>query len=100
MDLYGLTAKQREAVETLLEHGDVLTSSSHSLAITNADVQSIINGLPSSLPQKRKDVVKNAGSLVGKVNYFGAVSQAQSVGIVLGELCAVLLPQAVRHQER
>jgi len=32
----------------------VLTSSSHSLAITNADVQSIINGLPSSLPQKRK----------------------------------------------
>lgn len=70
MDLYGLTAKQREAVETLLEHGDVLTSSSHSLAITNADVQSIINGLPQSLPQKRKDVVKNAGSLVGKVNYF------------------------------
>lgn len=70
MDLYGLTAKQREAVETLLEHGDVLTSSSHSLAITHADVQSIINGLPSSLPQKRKDVVKNAGSLVGKVNYF------------------------------
>ncbi len=70
MDLYGLTAKQREAVETLLEHGDVLTSSSHSLAITNADVQSIINGLPSSLPQKRKEVVKNAGSLVGKVNYF------------------------------
>lgn len=70
MDLYGLTAKQREAVETLLEHGDVLTSSSHSLTITNADVQSIIQGLPSSLPQKRKDVVKNAGSLVGKVNYF------------------------------
>ncbi len=65
MDLYSLTAKQREAVETLLEHGDVLT-----LAITNADVQSIINGLPASLPQKRKDVVKNAGSLVGKVNYF------------------------------
>lgn len=77
MDEYGLTAKQREAVETLLEHGDVLTASSHSLAITNADVQSIINGLPSSLPQKRKDVVKNAGSLVGKVNYFwGAKSSA------------------------
>ena len=77
MDEYGLTAKQREAVETLLEQGDVLTASSHSLAITNADVQSIINGLPSSLPQKRKDVVKNAGSLVGKVNYFwGAKSSA------------------------
>lgn len=70
MDLYSLTAKQREAALTLLENGDVLTSSSHSLAITNADVQSIIQGLPASLPQKRKDVVKNAGSLVGKVNYF------------------------------
>ena len=70
MDEYELTEKQREAVETLLEHGDVITSSSHSLAITNADVQSIIAGLPDSLTQERKDVVKNAGSLVGKVNYF------------------------------
>lgn len=70
MEHYSLTAKQREAVETLLEHNDVITASSHSLAITNADVQSIIDGLPDSLPQKRKDVVKNAGSLVGKVNYF------------------------------
>lgn len=70
MDEYELTEKQREAVETLLEHGDVITSSSHSLAITDADVQSIIAGLPDSLPQERKDVVKNAGSLVGKVNYF------------------------------
>ena len=70
MDEYELTYKQREAVETLLEHGDVITSSSHSLAITDADVQSIIEGLPDSLPQERKDVVKNAGSLVGKVNYF------------------------------
>lgn len=70
MNHYNLTAKQREAVATLLEHDDAITASSHSLAITNADVQSIIDGLPDSLPQKRKDVVKNAGSLVGKVNYF------------------------------
>lgn len=70
MDEYSLTEKQREAVETLLEHGDAITSSSHSLAITNADVQSIIAGLSDSLQQERKDVVKNAGSLVGKVNYF------------------------------
>ncbi len=70
MDLYGLSAKQREAVETLLEHGDILTMSSHSLTVTDADVKSIISSLPDSLPQKRKDVVNNAGSLVGKVNYF------------------------------
>lgn len=79
MDEFELTEKQREAVETLLEHGDVITSSSHSLAITDADVQSIIEGLPDSLPQKRKDVVKNAGSLVGKVNYFWG-GKSSSIG--------------------
>ena len=67
---YSLTTKQQEAVETLLEHGDILTSSSHSLAITDANVNAVVDGLPDSLPQKRKDVVKNAASLVGKVNYF------------------------------
>ena len=61
MDLYSLTARQCETVETLLENALTLSGASHSLA--NADVQSIINGLPNSLPQKRKDVVKNAGSL-------------------------------------
>ena len=79
MDEFELTEKQREAVETLLEHGDVITSSSHSLAITDADVQSIIEGLPDSLPQERKDVVKNAGSLVGKVNYFWG-GKSSSIG--------------------
>ena len=67
---YALTAKQKEALETLLEHGDVLTGASQSLAITDANVQAIVAGLPNSLPQKRKDVVKNAATLVGKVNYF------------------------------
>jgi len=70
ISMYSLTTKQQEAVETLLEHGDILTSSSHSLAITDANVNAVVDGLPDSLPQKRKDVVKNAASLVGKVNYF------------------------------
>ena len=70
MDAYSLTAKQREAVETLLEESDAMMGVAHSLAVTDANVQAIINGLPESLPQKRKDVVKNAASLVGKVNYF------------------------------
>ncbi|MBQ3427929.1 MAG: C40 family peptidase [Clostridia bacterium] len=70
MDYYSLTPKQREAVETLLEESDVMTGASHSLAVTDANVQAILKGLPESLPQKRKDVVKNAASLVGKVNYF------------------------------
>lgn len=70
ISMYSLTTKQQEAVETLLEHGDILTSSSHSLAITDATVQAVLDALPDSLPQERKDVVKNAASLVGKVNYF------------------------------
>lgn len=70
ISMYSLTAKQQEAVETLLEHGDIIPSSSHSLAITDANVQAVLEGLPESLSQKRKDVIKNAASLVGKVNYF------------------------------
>ena len=70
ISMYSLNTKQQEAVETLLEHGDILTASSHSLAITDANVNAVVDGLPDSLPQKRKDVVKNAASLVGKVNYF------------------------------
>ncbi len=70
MTAYVLTEKQQEAVETLLEHGDILTSSSQSLAITDANVQAIIDGLSPTMPEKRRDVVKNAASLVGKVNYF------------------------------
>lgn len=54
---YELTEKQRKAVEILLEHGDVIISSSHSLAITYANVQSIIEGLPDTLLQERKDTI-------------------------------------------
>ena len=70
ISMYSLNSKQQEAVETLLEHDDILTASSHSLVITDASVSAVLNGIPDSLPQKRKDVVKNAASLVGKVNYF------------------------------
>ncbi|MBO4898638.1 MAG: C40 family peptidase [Clostridia bacterium] len=68
--MYSLSRKQQEAVDALLEDSDALASSSQSLAITDANVNAVVQGLPSSLPQKRKDVVKNAASLVGKVNYF------------------------------
>ncbi len=70
MDDYSLSAKQCEVVETLLEETDVLMASSHSLVVTDANVQAIVNSLPDTLPEKRKDVVRNAASLVGKVNYF------------------------------
>lgn len=70
ISMHSLNSKQQEALETLLGYEDVLTSSSQSLAITDATVHAVVEGLPESLPQKRKDVVKNAASLIGKVNYF------------------------------
>ena len=70
MNYYALTTKQREAVETLLESSRDLTLATQSLAITDSEVRKIIEDLPSELSVERKAVVKNAGSLVGKVNYF------------------------------
>ena len=91
--MYSLTAKQQEAVETLLEHGDIITSSIHSLAITDANVQAVLSGLPDSLPKKRKDVVKNAASLVGKVNYFwGGKSSAIGWDSAWGTMQRVTAP--------
>ena len=87
MSAYSFTAKQKEAVAALLENEDILTASSQSLAITDATVQGVVNGLPDSLPQKRKDVVKNAASLVGKVNYFwGGKSSAIGWDSAWGEM--------------
>lgn len=41
-----------------------------SLAISDATAQDVLKNLSSSLPAKRKAVIKAACSLVGKVNYF------------------------------
>lgn len=67
---YNFTANQQEALKTLLENNEVLISASHSLAISDANAADVVRNLPVNLPQKRKDVIKSACSLVGKVNYF------------------------------
>lgn len=67
---YGFNAKQKEALETLLENNDVLLSATQSLAISDATAKDIIDSLPDSLSEERKQVIKKACSLVGKVNYF------------------------------
>ena len=67
---YGFTAKQKEALETLLENADGFIGTTQSLAISDVTAQEVIDNLPDSLSAERKAVVKNACSLVGKVNYF------------------------------
>lgn len=67
---YGFTRKQQEALETLLENADGFIGATQSLAISDATAQEIIDSLPDSLSEERKQVIKKACSLVGKVNYF------------------------------
>ena len=67
---YNFTRKQQEALDTLLEQDEVLISATQSLAISDATAQDILKNLPDSLSAERKKVIKEACSLVGKVNYF------------------------------
>lgn len=67
---YSFNAKQKEALETLLENSDAYTGTMQSLAISDATAQDVIDALSDSLSAERKSVVKKACSLVGKVNYF------------------------------
>lgn len=67
---YGFNDKQKEALETLLENSDGFTGSMQSLAISDTTAQEVIDNLPDSLSASRKEVVKNACSLVGKLTYF------------------------------
>ncbi len=67
---YGFNAKQKEALETLLENADGYIGTMQSLTISDATAQDVIDKLPESLSESRKTVVKKACSLVGKVNYF------------------------------
>ena len=67
---YGFTRKQQEALETLLENSDGYIGATQSLAISDATAKDIIDSLPDSLSEERKQVIKKACSLVGKVNYF------------------------------
>lgn len=67
---YAFTRKQKEALETLLENADGFIGAAQRLAISDETAQQVLERLPENLPEGRKRVVKNACSLVGKVNYF------------------------------
>ena len=67
---YHFTAKQQEALATLLENSDILISATQSLVISDVAAADVLRNLPSDISAERKGIVKAACSLVGKVNYF------------------------------
>lgn len=67
---YGLTAYQNNALDELLADRAALSSLAGDLTITNADLAEILKNLPANLSPDRRETVRVALSLVGKVTYF------------------------------
>lgn len=68
--VYGFTAQQMTAVDELLEQRDMLEELIGNLTAISADTADILRNLPADLAPERREVVRTACSLVGKVNYF------------------------------
>lgn len=91
IEKYHFTRKQQEALNTLLEQDEVLTSAAQSLAVSDRAAQDILKNLPDTLSAEQKKVIKAACSLVGKVNYFwGGKSSAIGWDSEWGKLKTVL----------
>ncbi len=69
--VYAFTDEQNSALTELLSDRAALASLAGSLTITSTDLLEVIRALPADLDQARKEAVKTALSLVGKVGYFG-----------------------------
>lgn len=67
---YGFTAQQMTAVDGLLAQRDMLEELIGNLTAVSADAADILRSLPVDLSPERREVIKTACSLVGKVNYF------------------------------
>ena len=67
---YGFTAQQLTAVDELLAQRDMLEELIGNLTAISADAADIIRNLPAELAPERREVIKTACLLVGKVNYF------------------------------
>lgn len=80
-DTYGFTRKQRALLLEMMapEYQElfmVLTGSYRDIELSPEQIRDIVNKLPPSLSEERRQVVLTAYQLVGKVNYFwGGKSQ-------------------------
>ena len=67
---YGFTAQQMTAVDELLAQRDMLEELIGNLTAISAEAADILRSLAAELAPERREVIKTACSLVGKVNYF------------------------------
>lgn len=67
---YGFNDGQKEALETLLENSDGFIGATQSLAISDSTATDVIDNISDTISEERKNVVKKACSLVGKLTYF------------------------------
>ncbi len=68
--IYSFTARQADAMNELLTERAMLEELVGSLVAFSTDAAEIMKQLPADLSQERREVVRVACSLVGKVNYF------------------------------
>ena len=67
---YHFNTQQHTAVEELLSQRELIAELIGNLTAISADAAEILRSLPEDLSAERREVIKTACSLVGKVNYF------------------------------
>lgn len=68
--LYSFSESQNDALTDLLAEDEMLNSLVGDLDVSQGNALELLNGLPSEVSESRKAVVRQALTLVGKVNYF------------------------------
>lgn len=68
--LYSFSESQNDALTDLLAEDEMLNSLVGDLDVSQGDALELLNGLPGEVSETRKAVVRQALTLVGKVNYF------------------------------
>ena len=69
-NVYGFTTRQTDAMNELLAERAALAELVGNLTAFSADAADVVKRLPANLSPERREVVKVACSLVGKVTYF------------------------------
>ena len=69
-EIYNFTDFQNEALDLLLAESDAITAMVGNLAVSQEDAVEVLSNLPADLSPERLAVVRQALTLVGKVNYF------------------------------
>lgn len=67
---YKFTDEQNRILKEVILSSSLIMPISSNTFLSKADIEKIISFLPPNISIDRKDIVKNANRLVGKVNYF------------------------------